>query len=183
VRTLAALAIAAAAVSICAKVRGSSVRRARWGTLVIGMAAALAAALTPSDRLANLLPGARGGTTPFRRKKATNWAGGFRVPTVIRWPGVIMPSTVSNDVFVREDFMPTFAAAGGYLDVLARCMKGCQSGNKTFKQQHGNLASGADFSVMRLAACEMGSPDTTDGDADQGHRKQIGCDVVALEVE
>jgi len=30
-----------------------------------------------------------GGTTPFRGEKNTNWEGGYRVPTLIRWPGVI----------------------------------------------------------------------------------------------
>ena len=28
-----------------------------------------------------------GGTTMFRGEKNTNWEGGYRVPTVIRWPG------------------------------------------------------------------------------------------------
>ena len=30
-----------------------------------------------------------GGTTPFRGEKNTNWEGGFRVPMMVRWPGVI----------------------------------------------------------------------------------------------
>ena len=37
-----------------------------------------------------------GGTTPFRGEKNTNWEGGYRVPTLIRWPGVIKPGTVST---------------------------------------------------------------------------------------
>jgi arylsulfatase A-like enzyme len=55
------------------------------------------------------------------------------VPTVIRWPGVIKPDTIYNEMFAHEDFIPTFAAAGGDPDVVARCKKGCQSGNKSFK--------------------------------------------------
>jgi arylsulfatase len=51
----------------------------------------------------------------------------------IRWPGLIKPSTVYNDMFAHEDLIPTFAAAGGDPEVVARCKKGCQSGNKTFK--------------------------------------------------
>ena len=65
VRTLAALAIAAAAVGIFAVMRGPAARRARWATLAIGLAATLGAILTPPDRLARLLPGARGGTLVF----------------------------------------------------------------------------------------------------------------------
>jgi arylsulfatase A-like enzyme len=52
---------------------------------------------------------------------------------MIRWPGVIKPNSVYNEMFAHEDFLPTFAAAGGDLDVVARCMKGCRSGNKSFK--------------------------------------------------
>jgi arylsulfatase len=74
-----------------------------------------------------------GGTTPFKGEKATNWEGGFRVPMLIRWPGVIKPGTVYNEMFAHEDLLPTFAAAGGDSNVVARCMKGCQSDKKTFK--------------------------------------------------
>jgi arylsulfatase len=71
--------------------------------------------------------------TPFRGEKATNWEGGFRVPTVMRWPGVIKPGTMYNDIFAHEDLLATFAAAGGDPDVVARCKQSCQAGNKTFK--------------------------------------------------
>src|SRR4029077_2396512 len=39
-----------------------------------------------------------GGTTPFKGEKATNWEGAFRVPCLIRWPGVINPGTIVNDI-------------------------------------------------------------------------------------
>jgi arylsulfatase A-like enzyme len=74
-----------------------------------------------------------GGNTPFRGEKATGWEGGFRVPMVMRWPGVLLPGTVYNDIFAHEDLLPTFAAAGGDPEVVARCKKGCQAGNKSFK--------------------------------------------------
>jgi len=65
VRTLAALAIAAAAVGIFAVMRAPAARRARRAALAIGMAATLGAILTPPHRLASLLPGARGSTLVF----------------------------------------------------------------------------------------------------------------------
>ena len=37
-----------------------------------------------------------GGTTMFRGEKNTNWEGGYRVPTMIKWPGVIKPGTVDQ---------------------------------------------------------------------------------------
>src|SRR5262249_11699624 len=39
-----------------------------------------------------------GGNTPFHGEKGTTWEGGFRVPMVIRWPGVIKPGTIYNDI-------------------------------------------------------------------------------------
>jgi len=86
-----------------------------------------------TDNGAELMTWPDGGSTPFRGEKATNWEGGFRVPTVIRWPGVIKPGTTYNDMFAHMDFIPTFCAAGGDPDVVAKCLNGYQVGNKTFK--------------------------------------------------
>ena len=74
-----------------------------------------------------------GGTTPFRGEKATNWEGGYRVPCAIRWPGVIQPGTVSNEVFAHEDMLPTLLAAAGVPDVKEQLKKGMKVGDKTFK--------------------------------------------------
>ena len=74
-----------------------------------------------------------GGSTPFKGEKATNWEGGFRVPCLIRWPGVIKPGTVINDVCAHEDFIPTFAAANGDADLVERTKKGTTINGKTFK--------------------------------------------------
>ena len=59
-----------------------------------------------------------GGSTPFRGEKDTNWEGAFRVPCLIRWPGVIKPGTIVNDICAHEDFIPTFAAAAGEPDLV-----------------------------------------------------------------
>ena len=40
-----------------------------------------------------------GGTTPFRGEKNTNWEGGYRVPAMVRWPGLVPPRTEINDIF------------------------------------------------------------------------------------
>ncbi|HMN43353.1 MAG TPA: arylsulfatase [Povalibacter sp.] len=74
-----------------------------------------------------------GGTTPFRGEKATNWEGGFRVPTLIRWPGLIRPGTVINDICAHEDFIPTFAAAAGEPDLVSKVAKGYAAGKKNFR--------------------------------------------------
>jgi arylsulfatase len=74
-----------------------------------------------------------GGATPFRGEKATNFEGGFRVPTVIRWPGVIKPGTRVNGICAHEDFIPTFAAAAGETDLVEKCKKGHTLNGKSFK--------------------------------------------------
>jgi arylsulfatase A-like enzyme len=83
-----------------------------------------------TDNGAEVMSWPDGGTTPFKGEKATNWEGAFRVPTLIRWPGVIKPGTTYNNIFAHEDLIPTFAAAGGDPDVVARCLKGCQRGRR-----------------------------------------------------
>src|SRR5512144_1418448 len=54
-----------------------------------------------------------GGTTPFKGGKLTTWEGGMRAPMVIRWPGVIKPGTVKNDMFASLDWVPTFVDIAG----------------------------------------------------------------------
>ena len=66
VKTLAILAVVAAMLGLLAATRGTyGFRFARWGTIVIAIAAVGAAALTPADRLASLLASTRGGTVVF----------------------------------------------------------------------------------------------------------------------
>ncbi len=74
-----------------------------------------------------------GGTTPFRGEKDTNWEGAWRVPCMIRWPGVIKPGTVSNDIFSHQDMLPTLVAAAGEPDIAAKLKQGYTAGKKTFK--------------------------------------------------
>lgn len=74
-----------------------------------------------------------GGTSPFRGEKNENWEGGYRVPTVIRWPGVIEPGTVNNEIFSHMDMIPTIMTAVGVPNVKEQLMKGMKVGNKEFK--------------------------------------------------
>lgn len=65
-----------------------------------------------------------GGTLPFRGEKNTQWEGGYRVPCIIRWPGVIEPGTVINDIGSHEDMLPTLLAAAGAENLKERLMQG-----------------------------------------------------------
>ena len=74
-----------------------------------------------------------GGTTPFHGEKGTTWEGGFRVPMLVRWPGVIKPGTIINDIISQEDWMPTLLAAAGEPDIVEKLKQGYEANGKTFK--------------------------------------------------
>jgi arylsulfatase A-like enzyme len=86
-----------------------------------------------TDNGAEVLSWPDGGTTPFRGEKDTNWEGGFRVPCVIRWPRVIKPGMIVNDMCAHEDFIPTFAAAAGEPEIVEKLRKGHEMGSRTYK--------------------------------------------------
>ena len=54
-----------------------------------------------------------GGTTPFKGGKLTTWEGGMRAPMLIRWPGVIRPGTLKNEMFASLDWVPTLVNVAG----------------------------------------------------------------------
>ncbi len=74
-----------------------------------------------------------GGITPFRGEKNTNWEGAYRVPALVKWPGVIKPGSISNDIMSHLDWFPTLVAAAGNPDVKEQLLKGEQVGDKNFK--------------------------------------------------
>ena len=86
-----------------------------------------------SDNGAEIFLWPDGGMTPFRNEKNSNWEGGYRVPTLIRWPGVIKPGTVYNDVFSHEDMLPTILAAAGEPDIKAKLKSGHSAMGRDYK--------------------------------------------------
>ena len=54
-----------------------------------------------------------GGITPFKGQKGEAWEGGYRAPMVVRWPGVIRPGTVKNQLFAALDWVPTLVDVAG----------------------------------------------------------------------
>nr|WP_179474502.1 arylsulfatase [Chryseobacterium sp. H1D6B] len=73
------------------------------------------------------------GTTHFRSEKNTNWEGAYRVPCMVRWPGVIKPGTISNDIVGHNDWMPTFASIAGEPNLTEKLLKGYTANGKTYK--------------------------------------------------
>ena len=74
-----------------------------------------------------------GGMTPFKATKGTVFEGGFRVPAIIRWPGMVKPGTVENGIFSGLDWFPTLMAAAGNPDITDQLLKGVKLGDQTYK--------------------------------------------------
>jgi arylsulfatase len=89
--------------------------------------------LFTSDNGAEVFSWPDGGNHPFRGEKGTTYEGGFRVPMLVRWPGVIKPGRVINEIMAHEDWMPTLLAAAGDQQVKEKLLKGMKVGDKTFK--------------------------------------------------
>ena len=74
-----------------------------------------------------------GGTTPFRGEKNTNWEGGYRVPALIRWPGVVSRaprSTRSSRPRIgRRPWSPRPASP----TIKKKLLQGYEAAGKTFK--------------------------------------------------
>lgn len=74
-----------------------------------------------------------GGSEPFRGEKGSTWEGGFRVPALIRWPGVVKEGTVINDIVNHQDWLPTFLSAAGEPNIGAKLKKGHRAGDKNYR--------------------------------------------------
>ncbi|WP_299935098.1 arylsulfatase [uncultured Pelagimonas sp.] len=62
--------------------------------------------------------------TPFFGEKNTNWEGGWRVPSMVRWPGKIAPGSVSNEIMHHMDWLPTYLAAAGNPNIKEQLLEG-----------------------------------------------------------
>jgi arylsulfatase len=74
-----------------------------------------------------------GGMTPFKNTKGTVGEGGFRVPCIIRWPGVVKPGSVENGIISGLDWFPTLMAAAGNPNIKDQLLKGVKLGERTYK--------------------------------------------------
>jgi arylsulfatase len=63
-------------------------------------------------------------SSPFFGEKNTNWEGGWRVPSMVRWPGKIKPGSVSNEIMHHMDWLPTYLAMAGNPDIKEQLKKG-----------------------------------------------------------
>jgi arylsulfatase len=74
-----------------------------------------------------------GAMTWFRSEKNTNWEGAFRVPCLVRWPGVIQPGTVTNELMSHGDWLPTLCAVAGEPDIVNKLKAGYTANGINYK--------------------------------------------------
>ncbi len=74
-----------------------------------------------------------GAMTWFRSEKNTNWDGAFRVPCLVRWPGVTKPGTVTNELMSHNDWIPTLCAIAGEPDIVNKLKSGYVANGINYK--------------------------------------------------
>ena len=65
-----------------------------------------------------------GSSGPLRAAKGSTYEGGLRVPCIVRWPGKVRASHVSDAIFSTLDFLPTFATLAGFATPTDRMIDG-----------------------------------------------------------
>ena len=74
-----------------------------------------------------------GAMTWFRSEKNTNWEGAFRVPCLVRWPGVIQPATITNELMSHNDWIPTLCAIAGEPEIVNKLKAGYTANGINYK--------------------------------------------------
>jgi arylsulfatase len=75
-----------------------------------------------------------GGNTPFSHEKGVGgFEGAFRVPCVVRWPGVIPAGVATGELMTMEDWIPTIMSILGQPDLAERLLDGTQIGDREYR--------------------------------------------------
>jgi arylsulfatase len=75
-----------------------------------------------------------GGNHPFAHEKAVGgFEGGFRVPVVIRWPGVIPAGVATGEFMTMQDWIPTIMSMLGQPDLADRLLTGTTIGDRDYR--------------------------------------------------
>ncbi|AWI85886.1 arylsulfatase [Alloyangia pacifica] len=78
-----------------------------------------------------------GGNHPFRGEKGVGgYEGGFKVPMMVKWPGVIPEGESTGEFMSMEDWVPTIMAQLGQPDLKEELLTSYTAGEKTFEKIH-----------------------------------------------
>jgi len=75
-----------------------------------------------------------GGNQPFRGEKGVGgYEGGYKVPCIVKWPGLIKPGTTTGELMAMEDWAPTIMSQLGQPKLKDELLIGAKIGNTTYK--------------------------------------------------
>ena len=78
-----------------------------------------------------------GGNHPFHGEKGVGgWEGGFRVPVMVKWPGVIPAGTTSGELMAMEDWLPTIMSQLGEPDLKTKLLSSYSAGDRSYQKIH-----------------------------------------------
>lgn len=78
-----------------------------------------------------------GGNTPFHGEKGVGgYEGGFKVPCMVKWPGLTQPGTISSELITMEDWLPTIMANVGQPDIKDKLLNSYKAGNRSYEKIH-----------------------------------------------
>ncbi|MEX1048293.1 MAG: sulfatase [Akkermansiaceae bacterium] len=110
-----------------------------------------------------------GKATPLAGGKASPMEGGMRVPAVIRWPGIIPPGQVNDELMTTMDLLPTFVKlAGAELpsdrvidgkDIFPVLSEGAKSPHEAFFYYQGNTLKAVRSGKWKLHLGNIGRSD------------------------
>ncbi|MDP6543927.1 MAG: sulfatase-like hydrolase/transferase [Phycisphaerae bacterium] len=104
---------------------GPGIKDARYAAMLEAMDTAMGRLFAKVDELGirdetlviftsdNGAYGGVGDNRPLRLDKGHLYEGGIRVPTIIRWPGIVPPNTTCATPIISTDFYPTLLSAAG----------------------------------------------------------------------
>lgn len=78
-----------------------------------------------------------GGNQPFHGEKGVGgYEGGFKVPAMVKWPGVIPAGTTSGEMMAMEDWLPTIMSQLGQPDLKKQLLTSYKAGDRSYEKIH-----------------------------------------------
>jgi arylsulfatase A-like enzyme len=75
-----------------------------------------------------------GGNQPVRGEKGVGgYEGGYKVPAMVRWPGVVPAGTTTGELMAMEDWAPTIMAQLGQPDLKEKLLDGHRIGDTSYR--------------------------------------------------
>ncbi|MDF2233930.1 arylsulfatase [Albimonas sp. CAU 1670] len=75
-----------------------------------------------------------GGNQPFRGEKGVGgYEGGFKVPMMVKWPGVVPAGETTGELMTMEDWIPTIMSQLGQPGLKEDLLDGAEIGGKSYR--------------------------------------------------